>query len=77
VARQADAAFPGAHGRIAEKAAPDALPAWSPNGKKIAFTSRRRANTDIYAVNATTKEQQRLTADPAIDFAPDWRPLVD
>src|SRR3954454_24966360 len=62
---------------------PSALaePAWSPDGRKVAFAAcRGRApesaycNTDIYVMNADGSGQTRLTHDPAYDANPAWSP---
>ena len=36
-------------------------PSWSPDGRKIAFGSRRRRQTDIYVMNADGSGQRNLT----------------
>jgi TolB protein len=50
-------------------------PAWSPNGKKIAFTSNRDSNNEIYLMRIDKSKVKRLTEDSASDqfpaFAPD------
>jgi Tol biopolymer transport system component len=63
--------------RLAKNAAPDALPAWSPNGKRIAFTSFRDSNDEIFVVNLNTKKQKRLTTNSVNDDVPNWQPLVN
>lgn len=60
--------------RLTDDAAPDADPAWSPDGSRIAFVSGRDGNEEIYVMNADGSGQQRLTADPAADRAPAWTP---
>jgi YVTN family beta-propeller protein len=50
-------------------------PAFSPDGSKIAFTSDRDGNEEIYSMSADGSGQTRLTSDPARDFDPDWQPL--
>jgi Tol biopolymer transport system component len=42
-------------------AAGDGSPAWSPNGRKIAFSSSRDGPSEIYVMNADGTEQTRLT----------------
>ncbi|NQV27526.1 MAG: PD40 domain-containing protein [Rhodopirellula sp.] len=49
-------------------------PCWSPNGKRIAFTSTRHGNQELYVANRDGTEPLRLTSDPAIDSHPDWSP---
>jgi len=39
----------------------DGLPAWSPDGRKIAFESKRDDNGEIYVMNADGSEQRKLT----------------
>ena len=36
-------------------------PAWSPDGRRIAFVSRRDGNLEIYVMNADGSGQRRLT----------------
>lgn len=45
---------------------------WSPDGKRIAFTSARDGNKEIYLMNADGSEQTRLAAHPANDESPRW-----
>src|SRR5229473_3031682 len=49
---------------------PDFQPAWSPDGKKIAFTSMG----EVYVMNADGSNPTRLTNDPAGGSAPAWSP---
>ena len=41
---------------------------------KIAFTSDRDGNREIYVMNADGSNQTRLTYDPGIDDSPSWSP---
>ncbi len=52
----------------------DAYPAWSPDGTKIAFTSYRYLNYDIYTMNSDGTEQTRLTSSTGLDAHPAWSP---
>ena len=52
----------------------DAEPSWSPDGSKIAFTSDRDGNDEIYVMNADGSAPMRLTSDPAADYSPAWSP---
>jgi Tol biopolymer transport system component len=49
-------------------------PDWSPNGQKIAFTSKRDGNDEIYVMNADGTEPTRLTSNTFSDIAPAWSP---
>src|SRR5918996_1273429 len=49
-------------------------PAWSPDGKKIAFSSRRTGSYNLYLMNAEGKGTQRLTSTKADDLHPTWSP---
>ncbi len=50
------------------------LPAWSPDGSKIAFTSNRDGNPEIYVMNRDGSGLHRMTNNPAIDVTPTWSP---
>jgi Tol biopolymer transport system component len=47
---------------------------WSPDGSRIAFSSDRDGNTEIYLMNADGSNIIRLTNDPASDLEPSWSP---
>ena len=46
--------------------------AWSPDGRKLAFVSRRDGNCEIYVINADGSGQENLTQHPARDSHPSW-----
>jgi dipeptidyl aminopeptidase/acylaminoacyl peptidase len=52
----------------------DTAPAPSPDGKRVAFMSRRTGNWDIYIADVDGSNLQRLTDDPADDGLPTWSP---
>ncbi len=53
----------------------DALdPAWSPDGSKIAFSSRPDRNRDIYVINADGTGLRQVTDDEYPDEGPTWSP---
>ncbi len=52
----------------------DGDPAWSPDGRSIAFRSTRDGNTDIYVMNADGSEQRNLTRSPANEDGFAWLP---
>ena len=43
----------------------DGIPVWSPDGQKIAFTSKRDGNWEVYVMNADGSGQRNLTRNPA------------
>src|SRR4051794_37291146 len=45
-------------------------PAWSPDGKRIAFTTNRDGDFEVYVMNADGTEQTRLTRSPGGDNRP-------
>jgi dipeptidyl aminopeptidase/acylaminoacyl peptidase len=52
----------------------DADPVWSPDGTRLAFTSIRDGNQELYVMNADGSNVHRLTDNPAEDAAPVWSP---
>jgi TolB protein len=50
------------------------LPIYSPDGSKIAFTSNRDGNPEIYIMNSNGTGLRRMTNNPAIDVTPTWSP---
>jgi TolB protein len=54
--------------------ADDSLPAWSPDGKQIAFTSTRDGHYQIYVMDAFGGNVRRVSHGDSTDFAPAWSP---
>jgi Tol biopolymer transport system component len=52
----------------------EGFPDWSPDGQRIAFTSRRDGNNEIYIMDGEGSNLIRLTNQPGDDFAPSWSP---
>jgi hypothetical protein len=50
----------------------DLNPAWSPDGTRIAFTSDRDGNYEIYTMNVDGSNQTNVTNNAADDFFPTW-----
>ena len=49
-------------------------PAWSPDGKSIAFVSRRAGDEEVYVARADGSRVRRLTTIPGPDLSPAWSP---
>jgi Tol biopolymer transport system component len=52
--------------------AEDRDPVWSPDGSKLAFTTNRDGNNEIYVMNADGGNPTNLTFNPANDTEPAW-----
>jgi tol-pal system beta propeller repeat protein TolB len=52
----------------------DDWPAYSPDGKQIAFQSERDGNSEIYTMDVNGKNAHRLTSNNSKDYHPDWSP---
>jgi TolB protein len=52
----------------------DGDPAWSPDGKRIAFTSERDGDREVYVMNADGTNPVRLTTTAGFDENPSWSP---
>jgi len=64
--------------RLTNNPAVDSTPSWSPDGKRIAFTSYRdgKKNSEIYVMNADGSALKNLTNNPAGDMHPDMHPFM-
>jgi Tol biopolymer transport system component len=61
--------------KLTTSTADDYSPAWSPDGKKIAFVSERRGNPDIFVIDVSTTKVHQLTLNsPSKDEHPAWSP---
>ena len=49
-------------------------PAWSPDGKSLAFTAERGGKVDVYTISATGGAELRLTSGPGRNEAPEFTP---
>lgn len=52
----------------------DRDPVWSPDGSRLAFSSERNGNADVYLIRADGTELRNVTLDPAYDAEPAWSP---
>ena len=50
----------------------EAAPAWSPDGRTIAFTSKD--STEVYVINPDGTGKQRLTRSPWANWFAGWSP---
>ena len=60
--------------RLTRSVGLDTRPAWSPDGKRIAFTTNRDGNYEIYGMNADGSGQRNLTNHPGQDNYATWSP---
>ena len=60
--------------RLTKGPASNSGPTWSPDGKRIAFTSNPNGVYDIYVMNADGTNLINLTRSPTGDFGADWSP---
>ncbi|WP_299045221.1 Tol-Pal system beta propeller repeat protein TolB [uncultured Tateyamaria sp.] len=49
-------------------------PRFAPNGQTVVYSLTQGANTDIWAMNISSGQSQRLTSTPAIETAPSFSP---
>ncbi len=59
---------------IASSVEPLMSPAWSPDGKKVAYVSFERKTAAIYVQTLATGERARVAEFPGINGAPAWSP---
>ena len=60
--------------QITDDMANDVMPAFSPDGKQIAFASDRTGNWDLYLMDATGGHAVQLTNDPTHEIHPTFAP---
>lgn len=60
--------------RLTDHSAGDYDPSWSPDGRRIVFTSTRDGNREIYSVNADGTDLRNLTNHSDSDYDPSWSP---
>jgi len=60
--------------RLTENAKDDFYPAWSPDGKYIAYIAGRNRNLDICVMKADGSDKRYLTSHEALDEFPSWGP---
>jgi hypothetical protein len=60
--------------QLTDGLADDLLPAWSPDGRAIAFVSTRDGNPEIYVMDSNGGNQRRLTFNSTGDWRPAWLP---
>jgi TolB protein len=64
----------GARRQLTQHFAIDTEPAWSPDGKQIAFTSDRGGQPQIYVVSATGGDAKRVTFEGRQNLRPRFSP---
>ena len=59
--------------QLTDDPAGDYDPVFSPDGTRIAFSSERAGNFDVWVMNADGSDPVNLTNHPAADEYPSWR----
>lgn len=60
--------------KLTDNSVSDVDPVWSPDGRKIAFVSKRDGNSEIYIMNADGTEPTRMTFTDSQERWPQWSP---
>lgn len=60
--------------KLTDDATADHQSVWSPDDKKIAFTSFRDSNSEVYVMNADGSAPVNLSNHPSLDQYPSWSP---
>lgn len=60
--------------RLTETGAAEYQPVWSPDGNRLAYTTDRNGNLDVYLMDVKTKAEQPLATNPADDTRPQFSP---
>ena len=64
----------GSRRDLTPNAVENRLPAWSPDGKHIAFVSSRDGNPELYVMAPDGTGERRLTHDSLAEGRPAWSP---
>ncbi len=59
---------------LVESQQPLMSPAWSPDGRKLAYVSFEHNNSEIYVQTLRSGTRQRVSARPGVNSAPAWSP---
>lgn len=59
---------------LLESPEPLMSPAWSPDGRKLAYVSFESRNSTIYVQDILSGQRQRVASSPGINSAPAWSP---
>ena len=77
VALASAALFMGAGGshvrRLTSSRADDLAAGWSPDGRKVLFTSDRNGSTQIFVMNLDRTHMRNLSGKRSNEFDPSWR----
>lgn len=60
--------------RLTNNGSINALPAWSPNGRYIAYTSWKARNPDLYVLDRTTGRSRRVSKMRGLNTGAAWSP---
>jgi TolB protein len=67
--------FDGANVRqVTQNQSINISPVWTPDGRRIAFTSYLKRNPDLYLIDPDGKNLQRLSFQPGLNLSPSWSP---
>jgi tricorn protease len=64
----------GEASQLTKGAGTDEWPRWSPDGRKIAYASNARGNSDVYLLDVGSKQSKQLTTNGKDDFFHSWSP---
>lgn len=59
---------------LTDNLADDFAPSWSPKGDKIAFSSNRDGDYDIFVMDADGSNLKKITSNSQEDIIPEWSP---
>jgi len=59
---------------LTQHPSPDYFPRWSPDGRRVAFLSRRDGDEELYVMDLTTRRLKRITRRFGPDAFPAWSP---